>query len=238
MKKISIIPARSGSKGIKDKNIIELCGKPLMAYSIEAALESRVFDRVIVSTDSDRYGRIAEYYGAEVMYRGEELSGDRTPTYHVIKDLLGRIEENIDYFVLLQPTSPMRDAGHIKESVSLFEGHFDTFDFLVSVKEAEYAGALVKPIGNDNSLKFFDIDFSGYKRQLYQEYSPNGAIFIGKPKEYIKQGHFFGSKGMAYKMSDVDSIDIDTELDLELAKICMKRRIEAKGGHIQEERMG
>ena len=74
MRKIAIIPARSGSKGLKDKNIIDLCGKPLIAYSIEAALQSGGFDRVIVSTDSEHYATIAREYGAEIMMRGERLS--------------------------------------------------------------------------------------------------------------------------------------------------------------------
>ena len=72
MKRLAIIPARSGSKGLKDKNIIDLCGKPLMAYSIIAAQDSKLFDKIIVSTDSDKYADIAESYGAEVMMRGEE----------------------------------------------------------------------------------------------------------------------------------------------------------------------
>lgn len=227
MKKIAIIPARSGSKGLKDKNIINLWGKPLMAYSIEAALEVQSFQRVIVSTDSGEYGGIAQMYGAEIMYRGEGLSNDDASTYAVIKDLIVRLGEAFDYFVLLQPTSPMRDAKHIKEALALFEGHFDRFDFLVSVKEAEHAGMLVKPIDNDNSLKYFDADFSNYKRQAYKEFSPNGAIYIGKPNPYIERRNFFGSRSMAYKMSRFDSVDIDTELDYELAKICMGRKNKA-----------
>lgn len=107
MKKIAIIPARSGSKGLKDKNIIDVCGKPLIAYSIEAAIQCGEFDRVVVSTDSQIYGEISEKYGAEVMYRGETLSNDKATTFMVLEDLLGRVDQNLDYFVLLQPTSPI-----------------------------------------------------------------------------------------------------------------------------------
>ena len=82
MKKIAIIPARSGSKGLKDKNIIDLCGKPLIAYSIEAATKSDIFDRVIVSTDSKGYKDIAEQYGAEVLLRDEKLSNDYFSHYY------------------------------------------------------------------------------------------------------------------------------------------------------------
>lgn len=223
MKKIAVIPARSGSKGLKDKNIIDVCGKPLLAYSIDAAIESKQFDRIIVSTDSVKYGEIAESYGAEVLYRGKALSDDQATTYMVLEDLLHKIEENIDYFVLLQPTSPMRTSKHICEAITLFEDAYERYDFLVSVKEAEHGSVLVKPIEEDGSLKNFDMDFSSYRRQAYKEYSPNGAIFIGKPEAYIKRKHFFGEKSLAYIMNKADSIDIDDELDYEFACLCMNK---------------
>ena len=219
MKKIAIIPARSGSKGLKDKNIRKLCGKPLLVYSIEAALNAGIFDCVILSTDSKQYASVAADYNIKIMYRDETLSGDDTSTYDVVKDLLSRLEEKYDYFTLLQPTSPMRDENHIKEAVQLFENQYDKFDFLVSVKKAEFTSS------EDNSLKFFCDDFSNYKRQLYNEYSPNGAIFIGKTDKYIEHKHFYGSRSLAYKMNDFDSVDIDTILDYELAKICMRKKL-------------
>ena len=222
MRKIAIIPARSGSKGLKDKNVMDLCGKPLMAYSIEAAVESKAFDRVIVSTDSERYGKIARQYGAAVMYRGERLSQDNATTFMVLEDLLQKIKRDFDYFVLLQPTSPLRNNRHIAEAVALFEAHYGQFDFLVSVKEAEHAGVLVKPIDTDQSLKYFDTDFSDYRRQNRKEYSPNGAIFMAKPEAYLTRKHFFGPRSLAYRMSKIDSIDIDDIYDYEFAKTVMR----------------
>ena len=88
MKRIAIIPARSGSKGVKDKNIIDLCGRPLISYSIEAACKAKVFDRVIVSTDSKRYAKISKEWGSDVIMRGDTLSNDLATTYMVIEDLL------------------------------------------------------------------------------------------------------------------------------------------------------
>ena len=222
MKRIAIIPARSGSKGLKDKNIIDLCGKPLIAYSIEAALNTKLFDKVIVSTDSDTYAEISRRYGAEVFMRGENLSNDNATTYMVIEDILmNKLQESYDYFVLLQPTSPLRNAEHIKEAIEKFEKKYDQFDFLVSVKEAEHAKVLVNPIDEDESLKYFDTDFSNYRRQGYKDYSPNGAIFIAKPECYLHQKHFFGSKSLSYIMTAEDSIDIDGPLDLALAKVIL-----------------
>ncbi len=221
MNKIAIIPARSGSKGLKDKNIIDICGKPLLAYSIEAALKSGLFEKVILSTDSEKYAQIGKSFGAEIMMRGENLSDDKATTFMVIEDILSRLENPCDYFVLLQPTSPLRTEKHIKEAVEQFENHYSDFDFLVSVKEAEHANVLVKPIEDDLSLKHFDTDFSNYRRQGYKDYSPNGAIFIAKPRQYLSQKHFFGENSMAYKMNKFDSVDIDDELDYKFACLLM-----------------
>ena len=226
MKRIAIIPARSGSKGLKDKNIIDLCGKPLIAYSIEAALETSLFDHVIVSTDSEHYAEIAQHYGAEVMMRGEALSNDKATTFMVLEDILkNRLQESIDYFVLLQPTSPLRTSKHITEAIEKFESKIEYFDFLVSMKEAEHAKVLVNPIDDDESLKYFDTDFSHYRRQGYKDYSPNGAIFIAKPDSYLEQKHFFGAKALSYIMSAEDSVDIDGALDLVVANAIMKKSL-------------
>ncbi|MBD2785781.1 acylneuraminate cytidylyltransferase [Xenorhabdus sp. DI] len=214
-KKIAIIPARSGSKGLRDKNILMLLNKPLMAYSIESAINSAMFDRVIVSTDSYEYKDIAEKYGAEVMIRSKELSSDTATTYMVIEDVINKIN-NFDYFVLLQPTSPFRNDIHIKEAITLFENN-QKANFLVSVKESEKSSDLIKPIDNDLSLKFFESDYSSYRRQDEKEYTPNGAIFIANKNKYLEKKHFFGEDSIAYIMSKKDSIDIDDKLDFEFA---------------------
>lgn len=207
---------------MKDKNIADLCGKPLIAYSIEAAIDSGAFDRVIVSTDSEKYAEIARAFGAEVMMRSDELSNDSASSFMVIEDVLKRADADYDYFALLQPTSPLRNAQHVIEAVNLFENNSAQFDFLVSMKESEHAKVLVNPIEEDLSLKHFDTDFSNYRRQAYKDYTPNGAIFIGKPDEYLSRKHFYGSKSMAYIMDERSSVDIDNEIDLELAKVLMK----------------
>lgn len=225
MNKIAVIPARSGSKGLPDKNILNLCGKPLMVWTIEAALKSEVFTEVIVSTDSKQYGEIAKEAGAKVIYRGEEVSNDSATTYEVIKDLFSKIEiSEIDYFVLLQPTSPLRNEIHIKEAVELYEKNIDQYDTLVSVCKAHKPSNLIRPIDDTLSLKYFDTDFSNYSRQQYREYEPNGAIFISKIHSYYEKKHFFGKQGIAYKMDRDSSIDIDCRNDFELAINLMIRK--------------
>lgn len=229
MKKIAIIPARSGSKGLVNKNILMLLDKPILAYTIEAAIQSEKFIKVIVSTDSLEYKEIAEKYGAEVVMRGEELSNDSATSYMVIKDVLEKdLGIEYDYFMLLQPTSPFRNYQHINESIEKFEKNISNYDFLVSMTETSKTSTLIKPIEEDESLKHYDLDFSNYKRQNYKEYYPNGAIFIGKNKEYLERKHFFGKKSLAYFMNKADSIDIDDRLDFEFAILLMNMKQKEK----------
>lgn len=222
---VAVIPARSGSRGLPDKNVRDLCGKPMLAYSIEAALGSGRFDRVIVSTDSERYGAIAMGYGAEVAYRGAGLSDSEATTFMVLEDLLGRLDPQPPAFALLQPTSPLRTADQVEEAVDLFAARSDEFDFLVSMERADHSSALVKQLDGRGGLGNFDDDFSAYRRQSFAEYSPNGAIFIAKTGKYLDQGHFFGARSLAYVMDKESSVDVDDLLDFRLAEICMRERI-------------
>ena len=223
MKKIAIIPARSGSKGLPNKNILMLGNKPLIAYTIEAALKSKEFERIIVSTDSLEYKYIAEKFGAEVFMRSEDLANDKASSFVVIEDVLKRINDEINYFVLLQVTSPFRNENHIKESINLFENNFNKYNYLVSMQKSDKSSSLINPI-YDNTLKEYSIDYSNYSRQKYDEYHPNVAIFIGKIKEYLKQKHFFGEKSIAYFMNREDSIDIDDSLDFEIAITILNKK--------------
>ena len=217
LKKIAIIPARSGSKGLPNKNILMLLDKPLLAYTIEAALQSEVFERVIVSTDSLEYKAIAEQYGADVILRNAELASDTASSFMVIQDVLIKTKYlESDYFVLLQPTSPFRTKDHIIDAVTQFEAKPE-MNFLISMVESEKSADLIKPIDGDLSLKNFDLDFSNYRRQDSKEYTPNGAIFIGCNFKYLTKKHFFGADSLAYIMNKTDSVDIDDKLDFELA---------------------
>ena len=225
MKKIAIIPARSGSKGLKNKNILPICNKPMLAYTIEAAIESNLFERVILSTDSLEYKEIGIAFNAEVILRGEEVSNDSASTFMVIEDLFKKIDTSFDYFMLLQPTSPLRNHRHVSEACELFEKNFEKFDFLVSMQKAHFPSVLVKPIENDGSLKHFNTDFSNYKRQAFADYSPNGALYIGKPQEYLEHKHFYGAKSIGYIMNSIDSADVDTAIDYEFVCMLMQKRL-------------
>lgn len=224
MKRIAVIPARSGSKGLKNKNILPICGKPLLAYSVEAAVQSGLFDRVILSSDSEEYGRIGTAYGAEFVRRSEETAGDKASTFVALEELFDTIGTDFDYFALLQPTSPLRNAAHVREACRLFEEKIKEYDFLVSMCRAHLPGVLVRPIDEDGSLKYFDTDFSNFRRQGSGDYSPNGAIYIAKPLAYLQQKHFYGARGAAFVMDAVSSVDVDDAIDFELAALLMEKR--------------
>ncbi|MBS6051073.1 MAG: acylneuraminate cytidylyltransferase [Haemophilus haemolyticus] len=226
MKKIAIITARSGSKGLPNKNVLFANGKPLMAYSIEAALECGEFEKVIVSTDSQEYIDLLSHYPIEFVKRSAELASDKASSFVVIEDVLNRYSHvDYDYFVLLQPTSPLRTAQHIQEANAKFEANFEKFDFLVSVSDAHKPTTLTRQIDEDESLKNFKLDYSNYARQQYHpEYSPNGAIFSAKPQAYLEQKHFYGEKCIAYFMAKEVSVDIDDRLDFEYFYFILQQR--------------
>ncbi len=225
MKRIALIPARSGSKGVPDKNIIDLCGKPLIVYAIEEAKKTGLFEHIFVTTDSEKYAEIARRAGAEVMMRSAELSSDTASTYDVIVDFFqNRYKEPCDYFVLLQVTSPMRTATHIKEACEMYDARAKGIEYVVSVKRSETCSSFIFPIEKDNTLKHFHYDESRGRRQDYDEYCVNGAIYISEPFTYIKSQTFFGPTSIAYKMNAVESLDIDTWLDYDLATLLMQKR--------------
>ncbi|WGE79579.1 cytidylyltransferase domain-containing protein [Actinobacillus equuli] len=230
MKKIAIITARSGSKGLPNKNVLLVEGKPLMAYSIEAAIESGEFEKIIVSTDSQEYIDLLAHYPIEFIKRAPHLAGDKASSFVVIEDVLQQYQSTVfDYFVLLQPTSPLRTALHIQEACAKFEAQFEHFDFCVSVSDAHKPTTLTRPIEEDESLKHFQLDYSNYARQQYHpEYSPNGAIFIAKPTAYLEQKHFYGAKSLAYFMDKDVSIDIDDRKDFEYFYFIMQQRQQEK----------
>jgi N-acylneuraminate cytidylyltransferase len=120
----------------------------------------------------------------------------------------------------------MRTAKNIREAVDKFEKNFDRFDFLLSVKKAEHSSVLLNPLGEDESMKYFDLDYSNYRRQNYNEYMHDGAIAIAKPAAYLEQKHFYGARSLSYVMTnDLDSLDVDNEITYEFVCYCMRKRL-------------
>ncbi len=227
MKNIAIIPARSGSKGLQDKNIKILHGKPLIAYSIEAALESGYFDVVMVSTDSEYYSEIAREYGAEVpFFRSPKASSDVASSWDAAEEVLQGYEKMgkyFDTFCFLQPTSPLRTSYDIEKAYNLYTK--TDAKVIVSVTELDHPIEWCGKLGNDLSLDGFHENLEGDRRQRYEKsYRLNGAIYLFNVMEFKRNRSLFRKESYAYIMPQERSVDIDTELDFEYAEFLLQKR--------------
>lgn len=225
---LAIIPARSGSKGLKDKNIKELNGKPMIAYTIEAALNSSIFNDVIVSTDSKKYAKIAEKYGAQVPFlRPKELANDYASSNDVILHTLEemkKLNKTYDYFMLLQPTSPLRNEKNILEAYELLLEK--KANAIVSVCETDHNPLLTNTIDDSLSMVNFIDNVNNKRRQdLPKYYRINGAIYLAKVNYYTENQNFYKNKAYAYMMTKKESIDIDDIIDFKLAEVLLKDNI-------------
>lgn len=225
MKNLAVITARSGSKGLKDKNIKLLEGKPLFAYSIEAARQSGKFDCIHVSTDSEKYAQIAREYGADVPFlREAALATDTAGTWDVLRAVVQQyatIGQQFDTITLLQPTSPLRDAADIQKAFALFEEK--QADSVISVCEVEHSPQLCNTLGENQSMHgFVDLKKVGRRQDMSTYYRLNGAIYIQTTELLMAQGDLYGVHSYASVMSQEHSIDIDTALDFLIAETIMK----------------
>lgn len=225
MRNIAIITARSGSKGLADKNIKELCGKPLLAYSIESARQSGQFDKIFVSTDSGRYAEIAKRFGADADFlRSAETSGDMAGSWDVVREVIYRLEQSGAFFdrvMLLQPTSPLRTAADIRRCFALMEEK--DANSVVSVCEMEHSPLWSNTLGEDLCMdKFRQGNYCETRRQdLPVYYRLNGALFLVK-REELEQSQMLRHKSYAYIMPMERSIDIDTEFDFKIVECYMR----------------
>lgn len=228
---LAIIPARAGSKGIVGKNMIDLMGKPLIKYSIDAACGSKYIDKIVVNTDDTKILEFAKENQVGICQRPEKLAQDDTPMKSVIDyqlELLKKEEGFIpDIFILLQPTSPLRTSKHIDEALECMmkaDG-----DAVVSVIEEPhlYSPYSVMQMNELGYLDFFISEGKKYtsRQQKPKMYARNGAaIYAVCTEVYQTTNSLYGNKCAAYIMQEEDSVDIDKELDLYLAECLIKYR--------------
>lgn len=217
MRSIGVIPARSGSKGIPDKNIKLMAGKPLIAYTIEAALESNI-DKVVVSTNSEVIARISQKFGAEVIMRPEELACDDSPTIDSLHHVINSLKEVYDLVFTLQPTSPLRKCIHINESLTLFAE--SDADSLVSVVEVPHNYLPQKLMNYDGLYLQGDLKIKP-RQSMSTLYARNGAAIYISNIERLKEQVLFG-KIIPYFMTKHESIDIDDMEDWIIAEALLK----------------
>lgn len=219
---IAIIPARGGSKRLPGKNIKLLAGKPLIAWTIEAAVESNVFDHVFVSTDDKEIARISKQFGAEIPFiRPTELASDTATTNDVITHLVDWFDKShsqqVSSIAILQPTSPLRSAKHIEESMELMDKR--SAKAIISVCELEHPIQFCNTLGVNGSMDGF-IKASNNKRtqDLETFFRLNGAIYLFDRSYVGDLDNLYSDGTYAYVMNRKSSIDIDTENDFALAE--------------------
>lgn len=219
---IAIIPARAGSKRLAGKNIKLLAGKPMIAWTIEAALNSKIFDHVFVSTDGEEIAQVSKEYGAEVPFlRPDELASDEATTNDVVTHLVEWFErkytKNVGTITILQPTSPLRNTQHIIEAMQLMKDK--SAKAIISVCELEYPIQFCNKLGSDGSMKDFIKSENNKRTQdLERFYRVNGAIYIYTRCYVGFLNNIYSDGSYAYAMNRSCSIDIDSEYDFELAK--------------------
>jgi CMP-N,N'-diacetyllegionaminic acid synthase len=220
-KTIAIIPARGGSKRLPKKNILELAGKPAIAWTIEAALQAENIDKVIVSTDSHEIAEVAKQYNADVPFiRPDYLAEDTSTSYDVIIHALDFVKaENYTHFVLLQPTSPLRTSMHIDKAFDMIKDHSS----IMSVCEVEHSPLWSNTLPEDLSMKeFISPKIKNVRSQdLPIYYRINGAIYIAEINYFKENKGFMGNDTHAYIMPQDKSIDIDTIIDFKFCNLLL-----------------
>jgi CMP-N,N'-diacetyllegionaminic acid synthase len=228
-KLIAVIPARSGSKGLKDKNILPLSGKPLMAYSILAAQKAGIFDEIFVSSDSPEYAGIAKEYGASVPFlRDASLATDTASSWDVVKNALLRykaMNNNFDTVILLQPTSPLRTENDIKEALFFFKEK--KANAVISVCEVDHSPLWCNVLPEDLSLvNFIRQNIIDMPRQLLDKYYRiNGALYILNVNYLFATDNIYKEKCFAHVMPKLRSIDIDDNIDLLFAETIINNNL-------------
>jgi len=218
---LAVIPARGGSKRLPRKNVLDLCGKPLIAWSIEAGLQSKYINKVIVTSDDDEILEVSKKYGADAIQRPDDLASDTATTFDAIKHAIDNCEK-YDYVVLLQATSPLRDEKHIDEVIELLESK--NADAVISVCEMDHSPLWSNTLDENLSMKGFLKDEVLHKRSqdLEKYYRLNGAIYICKTDKLLANKSFFLKNNIfAYKMDRKSSSDIDEEIDFKIAEVLM-----------------
>ena len=215
---IGLIPARGGSKGIPRKNLVDFAGAPLISHTVQAALDSERIDRVIVSSDDPEILETGQNLGADPLLRPMELATDDAPSRGLIGHAIAELGHGADYndpwYVLLQPTSPLRSAQHIDRA---FQSREET--------KARGLVSVVEPA--EHPMKAFVVDEDGFlvgiwgeegpyqpRQSLPQAYFANGAIYIFRASDFKAEGRIPVHQMMPFLMDAIASIDIDSPADL------------------------
>lgn len=230
LKTLAIIPARSGSKGIKNKNIKLLGGYPLIYYTIKQALKSKIFDDIILSTDSKQYLKIAQKYGVSSSFiRPKKLSSSNSlateTIYHALKKTEKYYKTKYDLVCMLQPTAPIRKVNDFTHIIKIMKKNYNKCDSVISVVDVDNFNPYKMKIINENRL----IDYKKWpienppRQSLPKTFIVNGAFYLFKRDSFMKNKSFKGKYSIPYVMPKERSVNIDSPIDFDLANIILKK---------------
>lgn len=224
---LGIIPARGGSKGISRKNLVSVKGRPLIEYTIDAALNSRYLDNVLVSTDNEEIAEVSKELGASVPFlRPEALASDTSKTIDVLVhavDYLKGEGEVYDYIVLLQPTQPLRKSSHIDEAIKQLVDN--NSQDMISVSEVSDHPLLMRTVANNDSclVPLLNSNSSVRRQDFPKYYKVNGAIYINEINEKFNKSLSLNDNTTPYFMEGKFDLDIDEPKDLHLLEYMLDK---------------
>lgn len=226
-KNLAIIPARGGSKGLPGKNIRPLLGKPLIAWSIEHAQKSKYVDEIFISTDSQEIADVAEKYGARVPeLRPSELARDSAPSSEFIVYTLNKMKnlgKDFDGFILLEPTSPLRDVEDVDMSIERLYENSECESVVGVAMSGTIHPAFMVVKGNDGYLEALDPEHSTLRRQdLPEVYFFEGTVYVSKVDAYLEKRTFFHDRTLPYIVPEWKSHEVDDLVDFTIIEAIMK----------------
>ena len=214
-KVLAIIPARGGSKGLPGKNIMPMCGKPLIGWTIEKAKKSKYLDTILVSTDDQEIADIAKNFGAYVPFiRPAEFATDESSSYDVIRHALSYFEnkesELFDFIVLLEPTSPLREDDDIDKMLEIIAARQDEFDAIVSIGEVTEHPSIMKRLSGQAIEPFCqDLAHSKRRQDNSPAYFPFGVAYIARTNSLLKENTFYTHRCTYFLIKRYQNYEID-----------------------------
>lgn len=220
---VAVIPARGGSKRIPRKNIKEFCGKPMIAYSIEAAKESGCFEHIIVSTDDQEIAEIAMQFGASVPYlRSKELSDDYATTMDVMSDIVGKLDDQIQLVCCIYATAPLLLSADIKSAYYSLIANSE-IDYVFSITDFAFPIQRALKIGDKNQVSMFDAQYISTRSQdLVEAFHDAGQFYWGRKEAWKNRNAIFDQKSIGFKLPRYRVQDIDTMDDWIMAELMCK----------------
>jgi CMP-N,N'-diacetyllegionaminic acid synthase len=220
---LAVIPARAGSRGVRNKNIRELCGKPLLQYTADAALAAKGLTRTILTTESEEIAAVGRQCNLEVIYRPAELTRDETPMLPVVRHAMAVIESSGDVYdavCLLQPTNPMRRAEDIDACIGLFErSEVDSVVTVLPVPSehnphwvyfADQNGVLKLSTGENEPIS--------RRQDLPAAWHREGSVYVTRRSVLMEENSLYGKRLIGYPLDPDNSVNVDTQADWERAE--------------------